>query len=326
MCTPTRWLDCRPLAAYVAPQVKLVNHATWHIASLWQLGSRRLFHTGPFLLWGPSRLRTGAQLRSWTWRLYWSQLVGKLQGLHGDVRQLDDDRRFSSSWIVQASKARLAALYMQDVIFSKGLYHLYVQMCEAYYWCTLTLPDLSHIEALDVVQHMTDDDFKTRVRGTYDMDPPFAVPLEDTPEELLPLPQMPNTKAVVPEVITLAVVSKAGPGEETVKILFDNFTHCSGRLRAFVPCRRHDRCRLYKFVDRCASKLEKVCLVLAAWVAGRHHYRIPELHDAHRKHTVPAENVAKWREIIGEVPEAKCRAIVVHMSCTCRANAVLRLC
>ncbi|CAE7536242.1 RPT6A [Symbiodinium natans] len=52
------------------------------------------------------------------------------------------------------------------------------------------------------------------------------------------------------------------PGVD-VTIYFDNYTHSSGNLRAFVECKRHKKCRLYVFVNKHESRSHAVAYLLA---------------------------------------------------------------
>ena len=56
----------------------------------------------------------------------------------------------------------------------------------------------------------------------------------------------------------------------TEKIYFDNYSHTSGHLRAFVQCRVHKhQCRLYRFMKDFGSELECKVFLLAWLQAGR---------------------------------------------------------
>ena len=79
---------------------------------------------------------------------------------------------------------------------------------------------------------------------------------EEPPEPLL---GRPDIKALPP------VMSKI-PGQDQVKVYFDNYTHQSGRLRAFCQCPKHGKkCRLYVFVD--VEGKDRSVAKLLAWIS-----------------------------------------------------------
>ncbi|CAE7229448.1 IREH1 [Symbiodinium sp. CCMP2592] len=80
---------------------------------------------------------------------------------------------------------------------------------------------------------------------------------QEEPSE--PLLGRPDIKALPP------VMSKI-PGLDQVKVYFDNYTHQSGRLRAFCQCPKHGKkCRLYVFVD--VEGKDRSVAKLLAWVS-----------------------------------------------------------
>ena len=120
--------------------------------------------------------------------------------------------------------------------------------------------------------------------------------------DLLQLPPIPNAKAVVLEVITLAVVSKAGPGEKAVKTSTLTTSHialagaersCSAAGATVAAC-THMWTRVL-LNSKCVHVWPR------GWLNGITTPH-PEQHDAHRKHKVPAGSVAKWPDMFGEVP------------------------
>jgi hypothetical protein len=50
--------------------------------------------------------------------------------------------------------------------------------------------------------------------------------------------------------LRMAPMKLSRPGTNSLTVYFDNYTHQSGRLRAFVYCKAHDNCRLYRFLDQ----------------------------------------------------------------------------
>ncbi|CAE7717340.1 unnamed protein product [Symbiodinium sp. CCMP2592] len=95
--------------------------------------------------------------------------------------------------------------------------------------------------------------------------------VQELPEKLMqaeePQPSMASGgRRVAPLEIDLG-------GGRTQVVHFDNFTHSSGQLRAFVACETHSGCRLYTFVRHHGSRRRAAAFLLAWQMRGAHHRR-----------------------------------------------------
>ncbi|CAE7359205.1 unnamed protein product, partial [Symbiodinium sp. CCMP2592] len=101
--------------------------------------------------------------------------------------------------------------------------------------------------------------------------------VQELPEKLMqaeePQPSMASGgRRVAPLEIDLG-------GGRTQVVHFDNFTHSSGQLRAFVACETHSGCRLYTFVRHHGSR-RRAAAFLLAWQMRAAHHRRAEAHIA----------------------------------------------
>lgn len=112
---------------------------------------------------------------------------------------------------------------------------------------------------------------------------------------------------IVKPVIEVPSITVTAPGEDSVSVRFDKFTHSSGELRAYVQCGRADHAhgrlyRLYRQVSGFPSK-RNAAAFLTAWAwQGRDLAAVSELSakEMHRRFRPPPDFVAT---VFALVPE-----------------------
>ena len=214
--------------------------------------------------------------------------------------------RSTSAGLLNKAKAYWYALLNIDVIFAKpgapdAVFH---DMPARYYEALITLKDLSMLGMMtwQGLHDYGDVGFKDMLNsegwpahpdgedGDDDPDPPVGVdavlPVHP-PKAYRPKVQVEATKVTTPE------------GQE-VKVGYDNFTHQSGQLRAFVTCSapgHGNSCRLYRQVNTFPSK-EHCCAYLVAWAVSGASLSgeggpdgVVSAKERHRKHTPPPATV-----------------------------------
>jgi len=97
--------------------------------------------------------------------------------------------------------------------------------------------------------------------------------------------------------VPLVVVRHGG---SELRVQFDNFTHQSGQLRAFVQCPNKAlhgaSCRLYRQVNTFPTR-ESCMSYLAAWAdtgKGLRQQDGVSAKERHRRHVPPADAVEAW--------------------------------
>jgi hypothetical protein len=138
-----------------------------------------------------------------------------------------------------------------------GLAFIHQHLTQSYYRMLIALKDLSRIALLSAaeLENMSDTDFKEIL----DITPKGQLSLafasscrwtggsrrriQDLSPAPLPLPAPPSVIVPVPFDAPLTNVIR----DERVKVLFDGCSHATGNQRSFLYCKRHQRCRLYRF-------------------------------------------------------------------------------
>ena len=184
-------------------------------------------------------------------------------------------------WADGLYKARsyFMALCYSPIIFSKqgqlnGILH---KGPNSYYRALLALSDLTQLARLsyDELLRMSDANFSVMLK---DKDDPTHYPavidgaeedalaLENAGDEINPLPSLPHPPAMIgPGAMSEKSIVCKVPGFRPMNVCLDNFTHSSGRRRAFIHCSLHKpRCRLYVFLDDFPTK-QRCVSYLMAW-------------------------------------------------------------
>ncbi len=221
-------------------------------------------------------------------------------------RAVDAPLELSSAWVASGPKPRLAALLLQDGIFAKGIFCMYLKMPMNYFMCLLKLKDLTPLETLGAdVLGKTDKFFKMLLRNEGFVEDgdvvaddgdilaagPGAPLVDAVAAQVHEMPRAEIRRVSHPSILTPArpVVLQDG---ELQKVYFDGFSHASGRLRAFVECWRHAKCRLCRYADAFDSHAV-CCAHLAAWLEAGH---FPDIDSAgkRRVYAVAPERVAHY--------------------------------
>lgn len=189
------------------------------------------------------------------------------------------ERTFSMPGILR-SKSYLVCLAMSDAIFEKpgALPQIPHNSTQYFYRCLISLGDLSTVVAADMAA-MRDGDWKRLLNagGSVDRmcieDDVLAVdgdaePLQEAAVRA-PAGMLPWSAKIIkvkPQVVSKAVVV---PGFDLVTVCFDNFSHSSGELRAFVQCGSAEsphgrRCRCYRQINKFPS-IRHCTAHLVAW-------------------------------------------------------------
>ena len=203
-------------------------------------------------------------------------------------KQLEcDGPRIIPAKVLSRPEAHLKCLFLAPILFGKpgGLKVIFHTCTEQYYNFLLQAEDMSSISGLSLqqisgflaslkqprkragrkaIQNPNDEETEGALElpershrvSSFEELREYLAAQEEPPEPLL---GRPDIKALPP------VMSKI-PGQDQIKVYFDNYTHQSGRLRAFCQCPKHGKkCRLYVFVD-VAGKDRSVAKLLA-WIS-----------------------------------------------------------
>ena len=215
--------------------------------------------------------------------------------LPGRSRSLDSPLVLAHGWLM-GSKARLAALVQQVLIFFNGIEEIYTACPHHYLVCLLQLEDLTPLRELGAaVADMKDDDFRNILLGqdpgarVAPEDAPAALALEDIADEMsavvMPL-------VVRPTFARLPVVMTLDDGRE-VRVHFDKGSHMTNRPRALTVCRLHGRCRIDRFIDTFSS--EKRCVAwFMAWHEAGTTIHGPDGAELHRLLPIDDAAVDAW--------------------------------
>ena len=173
---------------------------------------------------------------------------------------------------VFASKYYFMALLQRDEILSKGLAFIHQHLTQSYYRMLIALKDLSRIALLSAaeLENMSDADFKDILDSTPAGQLSLAFSssrwtggarrrIQDLNQATLPVPAPPHVIVPVPFDAPIEAVIR----DEHVKVLFDGCSHATGNQRAFLYCKRHQRCRLYRFPHLFASRNHCVAFLMA---------------------------------------------------------------
>ena len=203
-------------------------------------------------------------------------------------KQLEcDGPRIIPAKVLSRPEAHLKCLFLAPILFGKpgGLKVIFHTCTEQYYNFLLQAEDMSSISGLSLqhissflaslkqprkragrkaIQNPNDEETEGALElpershrvSSFEELREYLAAQEEPPEPLL---GRPDIKALPP------VMSKI-PGQDQVKVYFDNYTHQSGRLRAFCQCPKHGKkCRLYVFVD--VEGKDRSVAKLLAWIS-----------------------------------------------------------
>ena len=243
---------------------------------------------------------------------------------------LPEQPRLLPSRILMRPSACLQALTCLAQIWEKGLQQLHMVAPETYYHYLLSEADLSGLNGLTEAELLNRFSRaasapaapRKGVRRRYCGKQAESEAVRQTVEKKQALQDLPAPaqEAMLQHGAEPAVPQLQLPREPPVQVRipslrdmqvhFDNYTHQSGRLRAFIACPlgKHlgkgqssqlscPQCRLYTFVDSHESRSLAVAFLIA-WADAASRFSDGELHRAHR----PSEAVVQavlWRQAAG---------------------------
>jgi hypothetical protein len=231
------------------------------------------------------------------------------------------------SVILTRPESYLLALLLAPVIFEKpgGLKRIHHAGPHLYYRRLIDAADLTDVQRMseaEVLRFGQQDTAQVPARRARSKRAPVhlalavasadADPDSDGQEGAVvaaaaPLPSGATAAAalVEPALVSLADMPRVSdtlsrvPGQSGVRVLYDNYSHASGRLRAYLRCDHpghapvpgsedKEKCRLYTFVDDHSSQA-MACGFLFAWYEARHKFASGAEHRRFR----PASHVVE---------------------------------
>ena len=184
----------------------------------------------------------------------------------------------------------LLCLNCADVIFGRGLDSIKLKQCEGYYKCLLKLGDLRHFNTAENFDKFTNAHFEALALGK-------ELPVVGAAVAPLPAAECPAPEAVVDDEYSAADIEPVPVGmageaatfgiprirTELCTVIFDNFSHSSGRRRALCECKHHTegptRCEKACFMDEWGNCPQKSAAYLVAW------RRLADLFSTKEEHT-----------------------------------------
>ena len=189
--------------------------------------------------------------------------------------------------VLSRPEAHLKCLFLAPMLFGKpgGLKVIFHTCSEQYYNFLLQTEDMSSISGLrleDISGFLASlkpprkKASRKAIRNPNDEESEGDVELPDRPHSIRNLEELREHLAAQeepiepalgrPDIKALPPVTSRVPEHDGLKIYFDNYTHQSGRLRAFCQCPKHGKkCRLYVFVD--SLGMDRSIAKLLAWVS-----------------------------------------------------------
>ena len=221
-------------------------------------------------------------------------------------------RVFRAQAMLSGPKLYFVALLLRNEIASRGGFVMHTGSAR-YYQLLLSLRDLAVFECLkDAGASMTDASLQTLLDDVSLQEP--LVPLEGSDEpDAEQNGDVESNAGTFPEDITdelpiiiqryAAETARMRPyqhegSQGAAYVHFDNCSHSSGKLRAFVRCRQHDQCTKHIQVETAGGRHAAICYCVA-WLHWAEAEQLDK--DAHSCAAPPAEWVDHF---LSSIPES----------------------
>lgn len=217
---------------------------------------------------------------------------------------------FRAQAMLSGSKLYFVALLLRNEIASRGGFVMHTGSAR-YYQLLLSLKDLAVFECLkDASASMTDASLQALLDDVSLQEP--LVPLDGSEPYAEENVDVESNAGTFPEDITTdalpiaiqryaAETAQMRPyqheGHRTAYVHFDNCSHSSGKLRAFVRCRKHDQCTKHIQVETAGGRHAAICYCIA-WLHWAEAEQLDR--DDHSGEAPPAEWVDHFLTSIPE--------------------------
>ena len=218
---------------------------------------------------------------------------------------------FRAQAMLSGSKLYFVALLLRNEIASRGGFVMHTGSAR-YYQLLLSLKDLAVFECLkDASASMTDASLQALLDDVSLQEP--LVPLDGSEpyaEENVDVESNAGTflEDITTDALPIAIQRYAAEtaqmrpyqheGHRTAYVHFDNCSHSSGKLRAFVTCREHDQCTKHIQVETAGGRHAAICYCIA-WLHWAEAEQLDR--DDHSGEVPPAEWVAHF---LTNIPES----------------------
>ena len=234
-------------------------------------------------------LQEGWSCRKWKDSQIWCQF-------QADEKKMD---KIFCSYIWKRPEAYFKAMLLIDHICTKpgNLKKIHHLAPASYY------SDLLAAESTSAFKRMTDEEcrqYKSKSSAAVKASSQPAGPHPTSgaaSSSAAPRGDEPMVLEVPPEGMDLPPVRCRAPKLDTVKVLYDRFTHASGHLRCFTSCVNHAQCRKYTFVRNHASRAEAECW-LFAWAALGSKCKSAEEHKAREPSAAEVSKMMRFHALL----------------------------